>query len=70
MIEIFKDRTKKTFIVAKDVHPATLRLIATKRFNGRSFVIRKGYVKGNELYLEKPDVFDYVARVAFTTKEA
>ena len=68
MIEIFKDRHKKTYIVAKDEHPAKVRAFAIKRFNGRAFSIVKGYVKGDSLFFDKPDSYDYTAKVAFTLR--
>lgn len=67
MIEIFKNRIKKTYLVASyDVSISTLRKIARKRFNNRPIAICKGYISGELLYLEKPDNYDRIVRVAFS----
>lgn len=71
MIETYKDRIKKSYLVAtSEIDQKNLRQLAKKRFQGRSFVIKTGYVKNDLLYFRKPAGAFKVVKVAFTKKEA
>ena len=68
MIETFKDRTRKSFLVAHNESEKSLKALARYRFKGRAFIIRRGYIKDDQLFWERVDGYDYSAKVAYSIK--
>lgn len=69
-IETFKDRTKKSYLVG--TNRSELMAEAQKRFQGRKFTIRSGWVYKDALYFgdaPNPARSKFVF-VAFSIKEA
>lgn len=67
-IETFKDRTKKSFLVGNKV--ADVKAEAQKRFQGRKFLIRSGWVYKDALYLvEMPNERAKSVWVAYSVKK-
>ena len=66
MITIFKDRTKKSFVVSRSKRE--LRDDALKRFKNKKVVILNCWLKDDLLFLEKPATFDEKAFVCFSIR--
>ena len=69
-IETFKDRTKKSYLVG--TNRRELMDEAQKRFQGRKFLIRSGFVVKDELFFGFPSQYGKAkpVLVAFSIKEA
>lgn len=66
MIELFKDRTKKSYAVSRS--KKELKEDALKRFKNKKIVILNCWLKDDLLFLEKPESFDERAFVCFSIR--
>ena len=66
MITLFKDRTRKSYVVSTSKRE--LRDDALKRFKNKKFVILNCWLRDDLLFLEKPETFDEKAFVCFSLR--
>lgn len=66
MITLFKDRTRKSYIVSNS--KKELATDALKRFKDKVCIIVPCWIKDDLLFLEKPESFDQRAYACFSSK--